>query len=440
MNLQQLQEKIAAAGVVGAGGAGFPTAMKMAVGADSLIINGAECEPLIFTDYHILRTQREVVFAGARAIMEATGIRTAYLAIKAHTAQRFQVSDGDELAPHIQVAVLPNVYPMGDEVILTYQVLHRVVQPGTLPIKVGVIVDNVETVYNIGRAVQDVPVTEKWLTVTGQVETPKTICVPVGTPVKELFRRLNVTVPQDSVVLDGGPAMGKIIDWQTASVTKTTKGILILPDTIPAVTSKRGAVSQQIKRASSVCCQCTLCTEICPRQLLGYDLQPHKTVRAVGSQISASPEDFLTASMCCGCGICDLVACCQGILPRMVMTEVKGVLAKNKLKYQAKEPAVPHPDRDMRLLPNRRFKALIGVAPFDRQVAVLMEDKLNFAKVTLPTKMHVGAPAVPIVKKGDKVVMGQTVAQASGPVSAGIHASISGTVTRVDEKSITIEE
>ena len=438
ITLAELKDRAWEAGVVGAGGAGFPAAVKLAQGADSYIINGAECEPLIFTDYHILRTHMEEVLYGARRVMDAAGIQKGYLAIKEHTARRFGFVQGQRLEYDIQVAVLPNVYPMGDEVILIYQVLGRIVQPGGLPLSVGVIVNNVETVLNLGRALDGFPVTEKWLTVAGAVPEPVTVKVKVGTRVQDLLAGLGYEVPEGHVVLDGGPAMGNIIRWQEAAVTKTTKGILILPEDIPAITAKLGDAKRQIDRASSVCCQCTLCTEMCPRALLGYGLAPHRTVRSVASTAQEHPEDFLSASVCCGCGVCDLVACCQGILPRKVMMQVRGDVAAKKMKYQQQGPVEPNPDRDFRLLPNKRFKAMSGVAPFDKMVAKLKDFSPAQEKLVLPLKQHVGAPAQCQVQVGDEVAAGAVLAEAAPGVSARIHAPAAGRVTRVTDRYIEL--
>jgi Na+-translocating ferredoxin:NAD+ oxidoreductase RnfC subunit len=293
-------------------------------------------------------------------------------------------------------------------------------------------------VLNLGRALDGIPVTEKWVTVAGNVPESVTLKVKIGTPFKEIFRWLGYSVPDNHVVLDGGPAMGNIVRWQEAVVTKTTKGILILPDDIPAVTAKMGDARRQIDRASSVCCQCTLCTEMCPRALLGYDLAPHRTVRSVASTAKDHPEDFLAASSCCGCGVCDLVACCQGILPRKVMMQVRADVAAKGMKYQPKGPVEPHEDRDFRLLPNKRFKSMIGVAQFDRMVPRLSEDELTVPKLSLPLKQHVGAPAQPVVEVGSCVRAGEVIAQAQAGISAHIHAPADGRVVRITDKSIEL--
>lgn len=106
---------------------------------------------------------------------------------------------------------------------------------------------------------------------------------------------------------------------------------------------------------------------MCPRALIGYPLEPHRAVRSATHHVEENPEDFVTATLCSGCGVCELAACCQELSPRRVFQEMKGILAKKGLRYQHKgEPVKVSPERDYRLLPNERFKTRIGVAPFDR--------------------------------------------------------------------------
>ena len=170
MELKRLMKD---AGIIGAGGAGFPSYAKLAEGADTLLINGAECEPLLYTDYMILKRELSLVLSGINAVLENTDISRAVLAIKAHTAKRLSYKDGEMLDDNIKVKVLPDVYPIGDEVSLIYEALGRLVNPASLPITVGVIVYNVETMYNLGRFIRfGEPVLNKWLTVGGDIATP----------------------------------------------------------------------------------------------------------------------------------------------------------------------------------------------------------------------------------------------------------------------------
>ncbi len=439
MTLAELKNCITSAGCVGAGGAGFPSAVKLAEGADSLVINAAECEPLLYSDLMVMKRHLADVAGGAEAVMEATGISHGYLCVKEHTGHRLGLEDGQSISTHVTVKYLPNVYPMGDEIILIYQALGRIVPPGQLPITVGVIVFNSETLYNVYHAVKDnAPVTRKWITVGGKVAKPFVALVPVGTPVRELMEQYHVSVPEDCVMIDGGPAMGPIIDPNTAVITKTTKGLLILPTMIPAIQSKLAKNRTVMTHATANCCQCSICTDMCPRALIGYPLKPHKVVRASVVMMEENPEAFAEASVCCACGVCELTACTQGISPRRVYQQAKGVLAKHKIRYQHKGELKVDPNREYRMLPSVRFMQRIGVAPFDTGVPEFISDGWMPKTIELPLRQHIGAPAQPTVVKGDIVTAGQLVAAADGMISANIHSSADGTVTDVTASKIVI--
>ena len=410
MTIAELKKIIADAGGVGAGGAGFPSAVKLAEGADSLVINAAECEPLLYLDCILMKRHLKTIAQGAEYVIEATGIKTGYLGVKEHTAHRLGLTDGQKISEHVQVKCLPNVYPMGDEIILIYQTLGRIVPPGQLPITVGVIVYNCETLYNICHAVRDgKPVTEKWITIGG------------------------------NVVIDGGPAMGPIIDPQTAVITKTSSGLLILPKNIPAIRSKLANNRTVSTHASANCCQCSICTDMCPRALIGYPLKPHRIVRNSMKMIEENSEAFTEASVCCSCGICELVACCQGISPRRVYQRVKGVLAKNKLRYTHDGSEMKaDPNREYRMLPSDRFKRLIGVAPFDTGMPPFIKRDWFPTVIELPFRQHIGASAKTLVKVGDRVQVDQLIAEADGVVSANIHSSVNGVVAEVTASKVVI--
>ncbi len=427
------------AGIVGAGGAGFPSYMKLAPGADTLLINGAECEPLLYTDYILMRDEMQRIARGAAYVMKAGGMSRTLVCVKQHNVEALGLHDGEEVFRNVYIKELPNVYPMGDEINMIYEATGRVVRPGALPITVGVIVYNAETVYNICRAFEDdAPVTDKWCMIGGAVEKPIVFTVPVGTRVRDIFDFYGVTVPAHHVVIDGGPSMGNIIPWQTAIIKKNTKSLLILPEDIPAVVSKMTTVKTAVTHGASNCCQCTRCTDMCPRALLGYPLEPHRMIRSATSVAEASPELVKTASLCCNCGICELAACCQGISPRAVINEYKKILAKNKLRYTADADVTPSPDREYRMLPSSRWAAMLGVNKFDK-VAVLADKMYAPARVTIYLSQHIGAPSVPVVAAGDRVTKGQMIASAAEGLSVPQYASIDGRVVSVEDGKIEIE-
>ncbi len=433
MNLKELMKE---AGIVGAGGAGFPSFAKLADGADTLVINGAECEPLLYTDYILLLKELPMVLAGIQSVLEYANIPQALLCVKEHTANRLRLKDGAKLADKIILKCLPDVYPMGDAISLIYQATGRVVRPGNLPITAGVIVYNVETMYNVAAMQKKgEPLTQKWVTIAGDIPEAIVVKVPIGTPIDELFARNGVRVPEGYAVLDGGPSMGKLIDIERAVVTKTTKGLLVLPESCEAIRTKLLDGEKSIARAETACCQCTRCTDMCPRALLGYPLEPHKMVRTAKSAVEIMPEMVLSATLCCGCGVCESLACSQGISPKAVINEYKALLGKNKLRYLGKIPVEPAPEREYRMVPSTRWASLLGVAAYDKVGKYIGEQK-GFSRVEILFRQHIGAPSLPIVKDGDEVVAGQKIAEAAEGLSLPQYASISGKVSVYSDKII----
>ena len=154
MSPEELKNVLRQSGIVGAGGAGFPAYGKLAEGADALVINCAECEPLIYTDYALMREELGAIVEGVTLLMRASGIPAAYMAVKRHRAEMLGLTQDQTLAPGVIVRLLPDAYPMGDEIQLIYEATGRLVRPGCLPITAGVIVYNAETVYNIRAALK----------------------------------------------------------------------------------------------------------------------------------------------------------------------------------------------------------------------------------------------------------------------------------------------
>ena len=436
----ELKKILQDAGIVGAGGAGFPSYAKLAEGADTLVINCAECEPLMYTDFMLMREEMHRIVEGARIIMDATSISRAIVGVKEHRAELLGLTDGEVLAENVTVKCVPNVYPMGDEINLIYESTGRLVKPGNLPITVGVIVMNGETLYNVSLAVTEKkPVTEKWVTVGGDVPEHLTVRVPVGMKLSELFDKLCIEVKDDQVVIDGGPSMGMIVPYRSAVVTKTTKAILILPKNINCVTKKQMSMDDMMRRAAACCCACNRCTEMCPRNLLGYPLEPHKMIRAAMTNAVLEDHELIkTASLCCSCGVCAEV-CCQDISPKDVILNLKGILAKSHTKFVAgNEEYYPDRDRKYHLIPSSRWQDMLGVSRFDF-VTKYMKKPIKASRVEIKMSQHIGAPSIPVVNTGDTVKAGQLIAKAADGLSVPQHASISGKVILANQEKIIIQ-
>ena len=439
MSITEIKALLQNAGIVGAGGAGFPTYAKLSDEADLLCVNCSECEPLMYTDFILNREEMAKIVKGAELIMAATNIKHTYLAIKVHRAEALGYADGQVLGENVSIKYLPSVYPIGDEIGLIYETTGRLIKAGNLPITAGVIVMNAETVYNAHEAiVSGKPLVEKWLTIAGDIPEKFTLKVPLGMRVSDIFKQLGIKVDSDHVIIDGGPSMGSISSPDRAVIKKTTKSILILPKTARCVENMQSNIDDMLRRAASACCGCTRCTEMCPRYQLGYPLEPHKLIRAaLNSAAEDYPELIATASLCCSCGVCAEV-CCQDISPKDVILNLKKILAKNKIKFVSDKDYPVNPDRPYRMIKSSKWKDMLGVLKFDA-IPTYIPKKLTAQRVEIPTSQHIGAPSIPCVNVGDRVNEGDMIATAGQGLSVPQYASISGKVVSCDPTKIVIE-
>ena len=192
MTFEELQQIIFDAGIVGAGGAGFPTHKKLSKGVEQIIVNAAECEPLMMVDHHIFRKHFQAVIDTLNLIIEVLGAKEAIFGIKGKNMSLLDPKIVSSLkGTKISIKEIPDIYPAGDEVVLTYETTGKIIPEGAIPMSVGVVVINTETLYNIKKAIGDKEtVCEKYVTIAGDVEEDITIKVPVGMKIKELFKEL----------------------------------------------------------------------------------------------------------------------------------------------------------------------------------------------------------------------------------------------------------
>jgi Na+-translocating ferredoxin:NAD+ oxidoreductase RnfC subunit len=424
MDIERIEEN----GVVGAGGAGFPTAVKLRTPVPTLLVNAAECEPLLHKDKELLRRQAEPLLAGLRVSMELLGAKEAVIGIK-NKYEDVIASLKPLLPSGVRIFPLHDSYPAGDEFILVHDVTGRVIPPGGLPKDVGTVTMNVETLVNIGL---DRPVTHKYLTVAGAVKTPVTLRLPVGISVGEVVAAAGGATTAPWAVLVGGTMMGRLAEGPDEPITKTTGGLIVLPATHPLIL-RHGAKWGQIARIGrSACDQCRFCTEFCPRYLLGHPIEPHAAMRALG--FTEPPNPTIAGTLyCCECNLCSLYACPEDLDPKNVCVESKPIARERGLVFKgAPEDVKVHPLAEGRRVPTRRLMARLGLNGF-RNVGPLVEHELAPERVVLPLKQHAGAPAAPAVRAGERVNVGDVVARpADGQLGAPIHASIDGTVRGVD--------
>ena len=437
MELQALKDLVRAAGVVGAGGAGFPTYGKLSDAVDTIILNCAECEPLLRLHRQMLEEYTEEILTALGEVMRATGAKQGIVAVKKHYRSTIAALQA-EIAGHKDIAIhtLPSVYPMGDEIILIKEVTGRTVQPGKLPATVGVTVCNVETVYNIYRALRGKPVTHKYVTVAGEVKHPITLRAPIGTPISELVKFAGGATAEDVAYLAGGPMMGKLVSPRD-TVTKTTNAIIVLPAGHTVILNKQRNAKIGLRRAMSVCCQCRTCTELCSRHTAGYPVTPHMVMRVLSN---GGKGDLVTLSgslFCSGCGLCEAYSCPQGLSPRTLIAELKASARAAGYKPEGITAEDSVKDADLHKVSVARLTMRLGLKKYD--ISAPLTDGFGAKSVKILLSQHIGAPAVPCVKEGDTVKEGDPIAHAAeGALSVGIHASIDGRVTAVTDKYIKI--
>jgi Na+-translocating ferredoxin:NAD+ oxidoreductase RnfC subunit len=427
---------VKAAGVVGAGGAGFPTYIKINASVEIVIVNGAECEPLLRAHQHIMAAESAKMILGLKTVMLATGAKRGYIGLKRKYEEATQnlqhaIKQMDE--QEIELFFLPDIYPAGDEQVLVHEVTGRIVPEGGIPLHVGVVVANVETLVNIADALKGQAVTDKYVTVGGAVAKPVTLKVPIGMKVQELIALAGGSLVNPYAIIDGGPMMGKLITAD-APVTKTTGGILVLPVNHSLITQKNTTWQMIANRAKAVCCNCLACTDVCPRHLLGHSLEPHRIMQAIGKGQVGESAIFSRALLCSECGACDTFGCSMGLSPRRVNAELKKQLGKAGIKNpHNNKPQQPLATRMNRLIPTKRLTARLGIAQYDVK-APLTTNEVVAQEVMLPLSQHIGAPALPIVKVGDRVKKGDLIGAIpeGAMVGANLHASISGEICRVD--------
>ncbi len=437
------RDLVRSAGVIGAGGAGFPTHVKLNTDAEYVLLNGAECEPLLRVDQQLMETHPEEVLEGLLLAKETVGAAHAIIGVKVSHPEVIQTLRETISRKSLPVTVgeLPDVYPAGDEQVLVYELTGRIVPETGLPSAVGCVVINAETAYNISAAAKGTPVTEKYVTVGGDVPHPVTLRVPVGTPVETLFEAAGCEDLDGYAVINGGPMMGGLLNPGSNPVdryvTKKTKGLLVLPAEHPLVQKKQKPMEAAKRFNRSACEQCSMCTDLCPRHLLGHSTVPHKMVRAMAYDLPAD-GNVTAAQTCCQCNLCDYFSCPAGINPRMANLYYMTKLREEGIKHTPKAAFSADPMRPYRQVPSGRLIARLGLKKFNRP-APLTEELLRADTVAIPLHDHVGAPAVPSVSPGEAVKKGQCIADVpEGSLGAPVHASIDGVVERVTDTHIFI--
>lgn len=433
-----LVEQIRQSGVVGAGGGGFPTHVKLAAKADTVIANGAECEPLLHKDAVVMEHQAKEMIRGIQLAMEAVGAGQGIVGIKAKNHHAVEAVQAACAGTAVRVHLLGDYYPAGDEYDLVHETTGRLIPPGGIPIQVGAVVCNVETFINVAAAAEGRPVTHKTLTVAGAVTNPLTLTVPLGTSLRECLAAAGGARVADPVLCVGGMMMGETVQDLDRPVTKTTGGFIVLPRDHHIIERKLKPAPAQNAIGKSACDQCRYCTEYCPRYLLGYAVEPHQVMRTLAFTATGKEHFNQWAAMCCACGLCTLYACPEELFPKEACDQSKAELKQAGIKWSGRMTVTPHPMRDGRRVPIKSLMRKLHIAQFDHP-APLQPVKLNPSRLVLPLKQSAGVAAQPIVKAGDRVDAGQKVAEIpAAALGAVLHAPVAATVAAVSAQGIVL--
>lgn len=311
---EEIKARLKDAGIVGLGGAGFPTAVKAAPHApvDTLIINGAECEPYLTCDYRLMLEKSDEIAAGARLLAKAIGAERILIGIEKNKPDCIEAF---EKYDDIQPVILKRQYPMGGEKQLIYVTTGRKVGLGKLPADSGVCVQNTGTCYAVYEAVTlGKPLYERVVTVSGKsVASPKNIWVKVGTSVEEIVNFCGGESSAPKKVLLGGPMTGVALESLACYTHKTTSAVLLLSE------------SEAAAEEPTPCLNCGKCADVCPMHLMPMD-----------TAFYSSAGDFEAAAkyggtrFCIECGACEYV--CPAKRPLIAAIRKTKAALKNKEK------------------------------------------------------------------------------------------------------------
>jgi len=325
LTAKELQEIIREAGIVGQGGAAFPTSVKLTPAQgktiETLVINGAECEPYLTSDHRLMVEKAAQIIDGLRLMMLALDVKRAVIGVEKNKPDAIEAlracctgvgGDG------ITVMALPVMYPQGGEKQLVYATTRRKVPTGGLPLDVGCVVCNVGTVYAVQQAIREgKPLVQRVTTMGGLVNNPGNFLVPIGCSVGNLIDACGGLKNDVRMLISGGPMMGMAINRFDIPVTKGTSGVLALG-------------KEAVDPEESPCINCGRCVKTCPMQLMPTKLD---LLLRKGEYEEAEKCGVLN---CMECGACTFVCPAKRLLTQSCRQGKKVIRARQKKEAERK--------------------------------------------------------------------------------------------------------
>ncbi len=322
-DFESLKTAVKASGVVGLGGAGFPTFVKLSIKdlekVEAVVINAAECEPYITSDTRTMLDNSDYIFKGIDALRKYMKVSRFIIGIENNKKQAIEkLKELADKTDDVEIHVLPSIYPQGGEKVLVFNTMKRVIPKGGLPLDVGAIVINVTTLSFVGKYLEDgIPLIEKCITVDGSaIKDPKNMIAPIGTSIADLVEAAGGYKCEPRKILYGGPMMGIAVPSDAEPVLKNTNAIIAMDE------------KEATPKKTTACIGCGACMSHCP-----FRLDPREIARAYKLDRGEELEK-LCVDLCMECGCCSFV--CPANRP-LVQTNK---LAKIKLRaYQTKKKA-----------------------------------------------------------------------------------------------------
>ena len=293
---EEIEEIIKDSGIIGMGGAGFPTHIKLSPPADkpvdTVIINGSESEPYVAVDDRTIQEKTAKIFRGLELIKKVVGAENGLIVSEDNKDKAIEKLDTEAKNwPELDYEIVDSLYPHGAEKKLIEACLNREIPEGELPMEVGVVVNNVQTAVAIAEAVdEEQPVVDRIVSVSGHgIKSPKNLIVPIGTPIKELIDYCGGLVSEDSVLIIGGTMTGFRAESTEIPITKTGFGIIVLSQ------------AEYKEYESRVCIRCAKCVDACP-----VYITPNRITDFINNDYLEEAEALSLAS-CIECGSCAYV-------------------------------------------------------------------------------------------------------------------------------------
>lgn len=309
------------AGITGLGGASFPTHVKLVPPpekkVDSIVLNGAECEPYLTADHRLMLEDPESVIFGLKALMKAVGVDKGYIGVEDNKKDAIKaLKDASKDESNIEIVELETKYPQGDEKRLIDATTGRKVPVGGLPMDVGVVVNNVGTAAAIATAIQTgMPLIERIVTITGDaITTPRNLIVKIGTPFNEIIEQCGGYKGEPGKIIMGGPMMGAAQFTDEIPVIKGTSGILVLSE------------EKSKTPENSQCIRCGKCVGVCP-----VYLQPI-AIRNLSIRERHEETESLNVLSCIECGSCSFICPAKIPLLQSIKVSKQDVLSKRRNK------------------------------------------------------------------------------------------------------------